>query len=174
MPMDIIHQAQNELKSDEVQELISYRPHWIIRNGNSIFLLILFLLLVFTWFIKYPDVIKGSLKLTVIHENHYYGQMLASKAGLMKIKPGQKVLIWVDKYPSSEFGYLRGTIGYMSTAPTAGDSLLIKVDLPDGLNTNHNKTIVFRNNLGAQIEVIVDNRRLFDRILGQLRKIIKR
>jgi len=336
MPLNIINQSPNELVSNEVQELISCRPHWMIRNGNGIFFLILFLLLTLTWFIKYPEVVKGSLelsavdpprllkakiegklqKLLVINEqeveigqalayiqsaanqeqvldlrsrinliesaitnsslrvvlaksfpvynqvgqlqtayqdfqhaiketlkvltldipkmvsdqrqklnaallnlkskieawvtlyvivapekgkllfssvlkadqmlkngqelfyiqpqhSQYFAQMLVSKTGLSKIKPGQKVLVWVDRYPGSEFGYLRGTVGYISTIPTASDSFLIKVSLPDGLNTNYNKTIFFRNNVCAQGEVIVDNQRLFDRFVGHFKRIIK-
>ncbi len=57
----------DELISDEVQNLISYRPHWIIRKGNVFFFVILSLLLASTWLIKYPDVIKGSLKLVAVN-----------------------------------------------------------------------------------------------------------
>jgi multidrug efflux pump subunit AcrA (membrane-fusion protein) len=61
-----IPRKDDELISSEVQEIVSYRPHWVVRKGNLIFLLVLFLLLAFTWFIKYPDIIRGSMKLTAI------------------------------------------------------------------------------------------------------------
>ena len=44
MPADnlIIHQQNEELVSDEIREIVSYRPHWIIRKGNIVFLRSLF------------------------------------------------------------------------------------------------------------------------------------
>lgn len=104
----------------------------------------------------------------------YYGLMLASQTGLGKIKTGQKVLIRVESYPSNEFGHLTGTVNYISNIPTETDSFLIKVDLPNGLQSNYNKTIFFRNNITAQAEVMTDKRRLLERFLGQFRTITKR
>jgi HlyD family secretion protein len=48
------------------------------------------------------------------------------------------------------------------------------VNLPKGLKTNYDKTIFFRNNLSAQAEIITDNRKLFDRLAGQLKQIWER
>jgi hypothetical protein len=40
----------------------------------------------------------------------------------------------------------------------------------EGLKANYNKEIFFRNNLSAQAEIITDDRKLFDRFLGQLKQ----
>lgn len=64
MPELSVH---NELLTDEVQEVISYRPHWIVRKGNSIFLLIILLLLFLSWLIKYPDIIKAPSRLVALN-----------------------------------------------------------------------------------------------------------
>ncbi|NUM81384.1 HlyD family efflux transporter periplasmic adaptor subunit [bacterium] len=54
----------HEIRSDEVQEILSFVPHWIIRWGiTSIFLAVIILLLA-CWFIKYPDVITSRITLT--------------------------------------------------------------------------------------------------------------
>lgn len=61
--------AQNEnyqLISTEVKEIISYRPHWIIRRGNLFFFLILSGILFGSWLIKYPDIVKGSLRIAAV------------------------------------------------------------------------------------------------------------
>jgi HlyD family secretion protein len=108
------------------------------------------------------------------NETRVYAELVASQNRLGKIKTGQKVMIQVESYPSSEFGYLTGTINYISSIPTRRDSFLIKADLPKGLQTNYNKTIFFRNNLSAQGEVITDDRKLFDRLAGQLKQIWER
>jgi HlyD family secretion protein len=58
--------------------------------------------------------------------------------------------------------------------PGRRDSFLLKVNLPQGLRTNYDKEIFFRNNLSAQGEIITDDRKLFDRLLGQLKQIWER
>jgi multidrug resistance efflux pump len=130
----------------------------------------------FTSFLQENQLLTNGQELFYIQprQSLYYGQMLVAQIGLGKIKAGQRVLIRVDSYPSNEFGYLTGRVNTISNIPTSRDSFLIKVDLPAGLRTNYDKTIVFRNSLSAQGEVMTDNRRLFDRFFGQLRDIIRR
>jgi HlyD family secretion protein len=104
-------------------------------------------------------------------ETHTYAEVMASQQGLGKIKLGQQVLLKVESYPSREFGQLRGTVSYIATIPNRRDSFQIKVNLTDGLHTNYDKNIFFRNNLLARAEIITDDRKLIDRLLGQLREV---
>ena len=53
-----------EVRSDEVQEILSYVPHWMVRWGLSTIFAVVVLLLVLSWVIRYPDVIKGDFTLT--------------------------------------------------------------------------------------------------------------
>lgn len=53
-----------ELRSEEVQEILSKVPHWMIRWGNVLFLSLILLLLLITWFIKYPDIIVAESVIT--------------------------------------------------------------------------------------------------------------
>jgi multidrug efflux pump subunit AcrA (membrane-fusion protein) len=248
----VSNKHRNELISSEMQELISYRPHWIIRKGNALFVLILTVILASTCLIKYPDVIKGSMIITAIdapklllaktdcklekllvkneeevtqgqalallqstashwiqqytivapedgkvlfssflednqllsqgqelfyvqpEESNYFGQLMVPQTGFGEIKVGQRVLVRLDSYPSSEFGYIAGEIEYISNISTAKDSFLIKVDFPKGLQTNYNKKIVFRNNLSGQAEVMTDDHKLLERFLDQLKDLTKR
>ena len=104
-------------------------------------------------------------------ETHTYAEVMASQQGLGKIKLGQQVLLKVESYPSREFGQLRGTVSYIANIPNRRDSFQIKVNLTDGLHTNYDKNIFFRNNLLARAEIITDDRKLIDRLLGQLRQV---
>jgi len=83
-------------------------------------------------------------------------------------------MLKVESYPSNEFGYLTGSIGYISNMPGKTDSFLIRVDLPKDLRTNYGKNIFFRNNLFATAEIITDDRRLSDRFIGELNKLFQR
>lgn len=53
-----------ELRSEEVQEILTRVPHWMIRWGNVLFLLLILMLLVISWFIKYPDIITSEALIT--------------------------------------------------------------------------------------------------------------
>lgn len=53
-----------ELRSEEVQEILTKIPHWMIRWGNVLFLSLIILLLIMSWFIKYPDIITSKAIIT--------------------------------------------------------------------------------------------------------------
>lgn len=53
-----------ELRSEEVQEILTKVPHWMIRWGNVLFLSLILLLLLISWFVKYPDIIVSEATIT--------------------------------------------------------------------------------------------------------------
>ncbi len=53
-----------ELRSEEVQEILTKVPHWMIRWGNVLFLSLILLLLLISWFVKYPDIILSEVIIT--------------------------------------------------------------------------------------------------------------
>jgi multidrug resistance efflux pump len=63
MPLitDINQQARH---SDDMQDIITTVPAWILRWGITLFFIILVLLLSLSAFIKYPDIVKTQLKIT--------------------------------------------------------------------------------------------------------------
>ncbi len=55
---------QIELRSEEVNDILTQMPQGIIRWGNQLFLALLVLLLLVSWFVKYPDIITSQAVLT--------------------------------------------------------------------------------------------------------------
>ncbi|MFL0063910.1 HlyD family secretion protein, partial [Tenacibaculum maritimum] len=53
-----------ELRSEEVQEILTKVPNWMIRQGNTLFLFLIIMLLLLSWFIKYPDIIISDVIIT--------------------------------------------------------------------------------------------------------------
>lgn len=53
-----------ELRSEEVQEILTRVPHWMIRWGSVVVLLILLLLFFVSWLVKYPDIITTQIVIT--------------------------------------------------------------------------------------------------------------
>ena len=55
----------NDTSSEEVQEIMGQMPHWIIRRGVNIIFLIVLLLFVFAYFMRYPDIIETKITITL-------------------------------------------------------------------------------------------------------------
>lgn len=55
-----------EIRSDEVQEILTDVPGWMIRYGISLIFGIVIALLILSWFIKYPDTVQGEAELTTL------------------------------------------------------------------------------------------------------------
>src|SRR6056297_2502979 len=56
--------ANIHLRSDEVQEILSRPPAWIVRWGTTLIVSIIVLLLLGSWFFKYPDVVHSKIVVT--------------------------------------------------------------------------------------------------------------
>ena len=61
-----IRTEEIQLRSDEVQEVLSIVPNWMIRWGNLLILSLIVLSLVMSWIIKYPDTIVSNITITTV------------------------------------------------------------------------------------------------------------
>lgn len=53
-----------QLRSEEVQEILTRVPHWLIRFGSVVVLSILLMLFFVSWLIKYPDIVATQIVIT--------------------------------------------------------------------------------------------------------------
>ena len=53
-----------ELRSEEVQEILTRVPNWMIRWGTIVVSSVIFMLLFSMWFIKYPDIVSTQIVIT--------------------------------------------------------------------------------------------------------------
>lgn len=58
------HDKDIDIRSEEVQEILSHVPSWMIRWGISLIFGVILLFLFLSWLIRYPDVIEGTATLT--------------------------------------------------------------------------------------------------------------
>lgn len=103
----------------------------------------------------------------------YYAEIYIPQFNLGKIKKGQRVLLKFSSYPFEQYGSLYGNINFISTIPT-DSGYLSKVILTNGLITNYNRTIQYREGLVAEGEIITENMRLPERLFNSMRKIIEK
>ena len=55
-----------QLRSEEVQEILNFVPNWMIRWGMTLVFLIIIMLLLISWFVKYPDIIRTEISVTTV------------------------------------------------------------------------------------------------------------
>ncbi|UOK43468.1 MULTISPECIES: HlyD family secretion protein [Flavobacterium] len=53
-----------ELRSEEVQDILTRVPHWMIRWGTVLIFGIVFMLFSISWFLRYPDVVASEIVIT--------------------------------------------------------------------------------------------------------------
>ena len=102
----IIKGQHEELVSDEIKEIVSYRPHWIIRKGNLVFLVILLLLLALTVIIQYPDLITTSARLVALNPPKTINAKTEGK--LIKLFVTNEEVVSKDQH----LGYMESTTDY--------------------------------------------------------------
>ncbi|MFH0895992.1 MAG: HlyD family efflux transporter periplasmic adaptor subunit [Bacteroidota bacterium] len=53
-----------EIRSEELDEILGHAPNWILRRGIGIIFLVIALVFVGCWFIRYPDVLTSTIVVT--------------------------------------------------------------------------------------------------------------
>jgi hypothetical protein len=171
------NKIDNELISDEITDIISRKPHWIIRYGASLIGVILLLLMLIGWFVRYPQVnIAMEILITGQKEEIadvdggsqstlWKGEIVAHQSIKNKINMGQSLLIEIKGYPSSEFGYLTGEVTKVS-ALLASDSSLIQVVFPQGMCTHYNKLVPIKTNTKTNAQLKTTEKRLIENFLS--------
>lgn len=102
----------------------------------------------------------------------YVGTLAIPQDNSGKIKIGQHVLIKFQSYPFEEYGIVEGNISSLPQLSTQDNRLFFAfVELPNGLNTNHNKLLTYNYGMTASAEIITEDLRLMERIFYTIRKI---
>ncbi|MEJ5050576.1 HlyD family efflux transporter periplasmic adaptor subunit [Chryseobacterium culicis] len=176
-----------KLHSESVQKILSTSPHWMIRWGNTIVLIVLLLIILMSYFIKYPDYIRAPIIVTSQNrpekimagdtavsilpkeEERFVGKMVIPMEDALKVTPGQKVLIQFDNYHSQEYGVVEGKAQKITETSDKTGKYYVKVILPKGLKISDNKNFYFDQELKGDAEIITKDVRLIDRFFHKIR-----
>jgi len=82
--------SQN-IRSEEVQDILTKVPHWMIVWGNTIILVLLSLFFALTYFIKYPDVIGSEATVTSMRPPQKELAPITGKIDTILVTDNQKV-----------------------------------------------------------------------------------
>ncbi len=101
------------------------------------------------------------------HRSDMVGRIYLPSAGSSKVKSGQRAVIKLENYPFQEYGILDGKVESKSLLPK-NNQYFIKVILPNGLKTSFQKEIIPEQQLMGFCDIVIENKRLSDRILEKL------
>ncbi|MCF6350975.1 MAG: HlyD family efflux transporter periplasmic adaptor subunit [Flavobacteriaceae bacterium] len=85
------HIDKIELRSEEVQEILTKVPHWMIRWGSMLFFTLIILLLLISWFVKYPDIISSEVIITTVIPPQKEFAKITGKIDSIFVKDNQEV-----------------------------------------------------------------------------------
>lgn len=166
-----------ELRSEAVQDILGTPPKWIIRWGSALVVVIISLLFLSTFLIKYPDVISARIKISREFALDIKGKVYLPIKGSGKVKPGQRVNIKLDAFPYMEFGTIKGKVLELSHSSIIQNNetyLLLDVELPDQLKTTYGQELLYSEQLIGTAEIITADIRLVDRLLNPIKTILKK
>lgn len=132
-------------------------------------------ILSFTSFIQENQVLDAGKAVAYVSpkNNSYYLQASVPQNNLGKVVVGQKVLLKFNAWQWQEYGTVTGKVEYLSDIAT-DSGYITKIILPDGLRTNRQKTIVYKEGLDAQAEIITKDMSLIERFYYSIIKQVKR
>lgn len=157
-----------ELRSKEMQEILSRPPKWLIRYGIGIIFCVIAIIFVGSYFIEYPDTIKGEVILT----NKNQAKIIVPAHNSGKIKNNQIVNIKFDNYPYMEYGMVKLQISNLQLKVSKGNKGYYEffLPLPDPITTNYNKPLNYIPQMRGSAEIIIQNKKLLHKLLPYLLK----
>lgn len=84
-------EKKQQIRSSEVQDILTRMPHWILIWSNSFILILLVFFFLATWFIKYPDVISGETKIISINPIYRANSNISGRLDSIMVKESNEV-----------------------------------------------------------------------------------
>lgn len=82
-----------ELRSEGVQDILTRPPHWMIRWGNTIIFIILLLILLMSYIIKYPEFVPSQVVISTQNPPEKLESRINSKIEALL----SKIIRWLTK-----------------------------------------------------------------------------
>lgn len=106
-------------------------------------------------------------------DSRYYAQLQIPQYQFGKLKSGQDVFLKLDAYPYQEFGMLKGKLDHISQVPN-DSGFTGKIILLNGMRSNQNKNLQYKEGLHGDADIITSDRKLSDRLFGSFRSLFER
>lgn len=82
-----------------------------------------------------------------------------------QVKEGQKVVIDFYSFPAQQYGAVEGVVSYKAKVPTDDGFIPIQVRFPNGLVTNTGRPLEVAQDMGGDMTIIIQQKRLIEWML---------
>jgi len=79
------------LYSEPVKEIIANPPARIVRWGTTIIFMVLAVLLIFSWIVRYPDIVPSPVEITTVNPPVTLVSKITGRINILDVKDGEKV-----------------------------------------------------------------------------------
>jgi hypothetical protein len=108
---------------------------------------------------------RASVLMVVPEFTTYDVELHVPINGAGQLRKGQKVILRLNEFPESKYGFLIGKVASRPLVPI-DRFYRVKVALTNGLTTNINQKIPVQAVLNGEAEVITENLSVFDKVFG--------
>lgn len=162
-----------ELKSEDINDILSRPPKWIIRWGNILMIIIVISLFGLSAIFKLPESVLApvSIKQGILTT----GTLILPESKIEKVKIGQQVRINIKNYPHSEFGFVNAIVsGILPESGNAGlnNFYTVTLQLPYGLVTVKGLNFNANEVIEGEAEIITGERTILEKVSGPLKKFL--
>jgi len=176
--------------SKEAEEIFGRIPSWTVRYGAMSVFIIIAIIIIGCFFIKYPDKIVSTLVIEsssvdtvllqdTLKEQDVIGVIGISQTDIQRVCVGQQVVIRMKAYPYMKYGVLSGKIVYVSHLPERSAEkqnerqYVAKVTFPNGMATSYKKRLDCVPGMVGDAEIIVENKALVLKFFEPMRALFE-
>jgi HlyD family secretion protein len=125
------------------------------------------------------NVVTGETIISIVptENQQIIGKIMLPPQGAGKVEVGQRVNVKLDNFPYIEYGMIKVEVKNMALVPVNQNNArayVLEVDFPQRLVTTYNKDLPFTQEMSGTAEIITDDLSLLERLLNQLRAVVKK
>lgn len=110
---------------------------------------------------------RASVLMVVPEFSDYIVELKVPVSGAGQLRVGQKVILRLDEFPESKYGFLIGEVATTTLIPI-DKFYRIKINLTNGMTTNINQRIPLQASISGTAEIITENTTVFNKIFKYL------
>ena len=152
-PSAVSRNANLELRSEEVQDILNRPPNWMVRWGTILLVFLVLATVVMSYFIKYPEVIGGSAIISSKNPPVYLRSKVAGRMEQLLVANGEEVSFdqivaeLENPVPSASIVELRAFISDARTFMADSTHRVNKIDEATNLFDAANDYLLLKNKI---------------------------
>jgi hypothetical protein len=153
------------LRSEEAQEIMGLIPSWIEHWGITVIGVMLTVILAGAALFPCPETLTGQFRYipestSSCKQTKCFAMLTAH--GIGKVHKGQVVIIRLENYPDSEFGYLIGEVLNVANLSSENSMYKVSINLNQGMRTSKGFVVPTNVQMEGTAEIVVAEKRLIE------------